>query len=335
MRNNNGGGGSNNNNNHGGRTMLGSQREELVPLKGGPVEDIPRSGRRYRRRSAKERWTSLGAIAASGVALVLCGWALFSVAIRGGGRGGGAGQRGPDGGSSNAIGDDDGVGGGWLPPESSAFPQATPVGVVGNPAGISKLYDSIGRYIIEDYDARPPFSDFLPALAGYYGKPLYAFYVNRGQGIASFGVKTKETPMMTFHPADQSYQNVAQIGFRTFLQGSRRGKEFLTEPFSPLSTNYPQLRDEPGNRPKRWQYIGSNEMQVREVDSENRIETNVTFFVLPEETFGAFVKRTTITNIDKDVPLQLSILDGLAKIEPAGGKLYKLLLGMSRTLEGK
>ncbi len=34
---------------------------------------------------------------------------------------------------------------------------------------------------MEDYDAKSPFSSFLPAVAGYFGKPVWAFYVNRGQ----------------------------------------------------------------------------------------------------------------------------------------------------------
>ena len=45
-------------------------------------------------------------------------------------------------------------------------------------------FDSRGRLIWEDFDAKSPFSDFLPAVAGIYGKPTWAFYVNRGQCIA-------------------------------------------------------------------------------------------------------------------------------------------------------
>jgi len=61
------------------------------------------------------------------------------------------------------------------------------------------------------------------------------------------------------------------------------------------------------------------------------IETNVTYFTLPEEAFGAFVRRTTIANIDNERLLHISILDGLARIQPFGGKL-NLLLKVSRYL---
>jgi hypothetical protein len=83
------------------------------------------------------------------------------------------------------------------------------------------MFDEFGRYIIDDYDTLPPLSDFLPVslcrysvknyskldpihlnniahvasmlqgVAGIFGKPLWSFYVNRGQGIVSFGVKSK------------------------------------------------------------------------------------------------------------------------------------------------
>lgn len=194
-------------------------------------------------------------------------------------------------------------------------------------------YDSKGRFILEDYDVQPPFSDFMPALAGYFGKPLYAFYVNRGQGIASFGFRSKEFPIQEFHSANLAYQQTPFTGFRTFVQISPAPKEstddsslplnFKTvEPFDGDRSRFPELNGD-DNLPKRFMYIGLNEMQLREVDQANGLETNVTYFILPEEDFGAFVKRTTITNIlpqnrkfRRSNNLSISILDGLAKIEP-------------------
>jgi hypothetical protein len=192
-----------------------------------------------------------------------------------------------------------------------------------------QLYDDMGRFIMEDYDRKPPFSDFLPAVAGYYGKPLYAFFVNRGQGIASFGIESKDYPIMEFNSANKAYQVTPFVGFRTFFKGSRRGQQFLVEPFSPLNTRHASEE----NLPRRTMFIGSNEMQLQEVDPVTELETNVTFVILPEEDFGAFVRRTTITNTGRR-SVNLSILDGLAKIEPAGGKMDELLKNVGRTLEG-
>lgn len=243
---------------------------------------------------------SVATMLASAAAFVLCVWALVAFLLVGH-------QNDQDG-----LGDSD---------------DATPVKTES-----VALYDDLGRYVAEDYDAQPPFADFLPALAGYYGKPLYAFYVNRGQGIASFGVEDKDHPIMEFNPANKAYQSSALLGFRTFLQASRRGKAFLTEPFSVLTARRGQS-SESFRLPKRYMYVGANEMQVQEIDSVHGIETNVSFYVLPEEDFGAFFKRTVITNTQES-QLTVSMLDGLAKIEPAGGKMDKLLKNMGRTLEG-
>lgn len=197
-----------------------------------------------------------------------------------------------------------------------------------------QFFDEDGRFVMEDYDSKPTFSDFLPGVAGIYGKPVWTFYVNRGQGIAAFGTKSKDYPLMEFNSANKAYQNTPLLGFRTFLQGSRRSRKFLAEPFSPLETRFFDGSDEGRRLPKRFMYVGVNEMQIQEIDFVNEIETNVTYFTLPEEDFGALVRRTTITNLDQQLPLTLSMLDGLARMEPAGGKLDNLLKTMGRTLEG-
>jgi hypothetical protein len=200
------------------------------------------------------------------------------------------------------------------------------------------VFDEIGRYVIEDYDARSPFSDFLPGLAGVYGKPLYAFFVNRGQGIASFGVNSKDFPILEYNSVNKAYQNTPAVGFRTFIQGERRNSEFLVEPFSPLKTRHPTVTDpknqQPKQYPKRIMYTGQNELQIQEFDYENQLEVNVSYFILPEEDFGAFVRRTTIRNTHKRDSVSISMLDGLARMEPSGGKLDHFLKNMGRTLEG-
>ena len=195
------------------------------------------------------------------------------------------------------------------------------------------IFDERGRYILEDFDSKPAFSDFLPGVAGTYGIPVWSFYINRGQGIASFGIKSKNFPMMEFNSANKAYQNTAMLGFRTFIQGTRGSHSFSAEPFSPLETRYEEFQDKFDSLPKRVMYVGTSDVQIQEVDSVNKIETNVSYFTLPEEDFGAFVRRTTITNLGKE-SLSLSLLDGLARIEPAGGKLNEMLKNIGRTLEG-
>lgn len=181
----------------------------------------------------------------------------------------------------------------------------------------------------------------MQGVAGIYGKPLYVFYINRGQGISSFGIKSKDYPIMEFHSANNAYQNTALLGFRTFYKGRRDGKgnrEFLVEPFDSSRTRFSQLMDneeqEERKYPMRRMFIGANDMSIQEVDMLNKIETNVTYFNLPEEDFGAFVKRTTISNLDEREALHLSVLDGMARIQPVGGKLDYMLKMIGRTSEG-
>ena len=187
---------------------------------------------------------------------------------------------------------------------------------------------------MEDYDAKPTFSSFLPAVAGVYGKPVWSFYVNRGQGVASFGIKSKDYPILEFNAANKAYQLTPYIGFRTFIQGKRGKKKFLTEPFTPANTrNLEESVKHQNKLPKRVMFVGTNEFEIRELDSENGLSTSVKYIVLPEEKFGSLVRRTTITNTAKS-KVTISALDGLAKIEPSGGKLDWGLKNMGRTLEG-
>ena len=142
--------------------------------------------------------------------------------------------------------------------------------------------------------------------------------------------------MLEFNPANKAYQMTPYWGFRTFIRGSRgaaTAASFQVEPFAPAdSRNLDDPKDDP-NKPKRVLFVGTNEVEVQEIDGVNGITTNVNYFVLPEEDFAALVRRTTITNTG-DSPLTLDVLDGLAKIEPFGGALDGMLKSMGRTLEG-
>ena len=83
------------------------------------------------------------------------------------------------------------------------------------------------EFVINDYDLKKTFSSFLPGLAGKKGIPLWAFYVNRGQGLCSFGVENKDNPILEFSPAVTAYQNVGRVGFRTFVKIQGEVYEFF------------------------------------------------------------------------------------------------------------
>ncbi|GMH82015.1 hypothetical protein TrVE_jg188 [Triparma verrucosa] len=176
------------------------------------------------------------------------------------------------------------------------------------------LFDEYDRFIFEDYDERPPHSNFLPGVAGVYGKPVWTFYVNRGQSISSFGTSTKDFPLLEFNPANKAYQSTA-LGFRTFFNVT--GREELSVPF-----------EEGG---ERVMYVGSNELEITDVN--DGIKTAVKYFTLPEEEFSALVRRVTVENVGEE-EMEIQMFDGLARMEPAGGMLDGQMKNMGRTLEG-
>lgn len=203
--------------------------------------------------------------------------------------------------------------------------------------GSVKLFDKLKRFVMEDYDAKSSFASFLPGVAGYFGKPVWAFYVNRGQAISTFGIDSKDFPLLEFNAANKAYQVTPFIGFRTFVRGTRNsamaGSSFEIEPFGGAYTrNLDDPNDDP-DKPKRVLYVGQNEVEIQEVDGYNGLTTDVKYFVLPEENFGALIRRTSFTNTGTG-DLELEILDGLAKMEPSGGRLDGQLKMMGRTLEG-
>ncbi|MFW5786689.1 MAG: hypothetical protein ACOC4G_00300 [Bacillota bacterium] len=65
-----------------------------------------------------------------------------------------------------------------------------------------------GEFIIENFQNKRTFSSFLPGIAGIFGIPVWASYVNRGQGIASFGIENKDNAILEFLPANKSYQTL-------------------------------------------------------------------------------------------------------------------------------
>ena len=181
-------------------------------------------------------------------------------------------------------------------------------------------FDSLGRYVLKNFDTQKPMASFLPGIAGVWGSPLWSFYVNRGQGITSFGVANKDGAIAKFNPANIAYQQTPFTGFRTFLKGSVGDTSFTHMPFFPTSS-YP-----------RDMAIGAHEMEIQETAEDIGVQTNVLYFTVPDEDFPALVRRTTLTNLNKHHTLHLEVLDGLNKIIPSGLTNFNLD-NMGRTME--
>jgi hypothetical protein len=188
---------------------------------------------------------------------------------------------------------------------------------------------------MEDFDAKSTFASFLPGVAGYFGKPVWAFYVNRGQAVSTFGTESKDYPMLEFNAANKAYQLTPYWGFRTFIRGTRGTSSFQIEPFAPgTARNLDDPKGDDPTKPKRILFVGTNEVEIQEIDGAHGVTTNVNYFVLPESNFASLIRTTTITNSGATGDLTIDVLDGLARMEPYGGALDGMLKAMSNTLAG-
>ncbi|MFE9274434.1 cellobiose phosphorylase [Paenibacillus glucanolyticus] len=161
-------------------------------------------------------------------------------------------------------------------------------------------------FVIEQYDQAKTFSSFLPGIAGLKGIPMWTFYVNRGQGICSFGIRDKNSPIMEFSPANIAYKNVSATGFRTFIKLA--GTPSVYEPFQSF---------QPDPQAQRTMFIRQNELVIEEDHAGNGLRTSVSYFQLPGEDFAALAREVKITNAGtRNVSFEL--LDGLPEILPYG-----------------
>ncbi len=153
-------------------------------------------------------------------------------------------------------------------------------------------------FTVEDYNNAKTFANFLPGIAGLTGTPMWVFYANKGQGVCSFGVRDKNHCIIEFYPANQSYQQVFNKGFRTYIKAN--GTVF--EPFSPHTKNE-----------KAKMKVNACGFSIESVNSEHGIKVTVDYFTVPMESFAALVRRVKITNVS-DKAVDLEVLDGLPEI---------------------
>jgi hypothetical protein len=179
-------------------------------------------------------------------------------------------------------------------------------------------------FVIENYHLAKPFSSFFPGIAGEWGVPAWVFYVNRGQAIASFGIKDKDHPIMEFQPANKSYYLTPVLGFRTFIKTTRNKKDLFYDAFS-FSLNDKSYKIENSMR------ITAAELSLREINHTLGLETEIEYFTIPNDSYGALARKVKFKNT---TPRKKSfdILDGLPQIQPYG--LNNMFLKqMSRTIE--
>lgn len=171
---------------------------------------------------------------------------------------------------------------------------------------MGNYYFDSGKFVLEQFHESKPFASFLPGLAGLKGIPMWTFYVNRGQGVCSFGVRDKNSPIMEFSPANISHKNVASSGFRTFIKLGDAPEVY--EPFQ---------SSRPDPAAKRTMTILPNGLTVEESHAVHGLKTTVHYFNLPNDDYAALVRRVEIENTGSS-RLELELLDGLPEILPYG-----------------
>lgn len=179
---------------------------------------------------------------------------------------------------------------------------------------------------MRNFDDGKPMSSFLPGLGGLWGIPMWAFYVNRGQGITSFGIQNKDGPIAKFNTAERAYQTTPYTGFRTLLRIFRGSKMWFHMPF------FPAKDSDEEKVYTRNMMIGMNEVEIEEVVPSIGLQTNVLYFTAPNEEFPALIRQTTLSNLDTTQNLEIDVLDGLAKLVPSGLS-NGALDAMGRTME--
>jgi len=187
----------------------------------------------------------------------------------------------------------------------------------------SYYLDQDGCFIIEDYQHAKLFADFFPGVAGLYGIPMWAFFVNRGQGVSSFGIESKDKAILEFQPANKAYRLTSIQGFRTFLKVTDGTKQKFYEPFSNSVSSAFKVRQR--------MLISSHDLTIEEINTTLGLKVTVNYFTMPQETFAGLVRRLTVENIGSK-KLDIQCVDGLPAINSYGIQDW-VGKHMSRTVE--
>lgn len=166
------------------------------------------------------------------------------------------------------------------------------------------------EFVIEDYNHKKPFSSFLPAVAGLYGKPMWAYYVNRGQCISTFGMNNKDYSIMEFLPANKAYRQTSLQGFRTFMK--------IKDKVHNKTTYYEPFQDNYNNKVYDMEqrlYITSYDLKLEEINRTLGFKIEAMFCTLPGEKFAGLIRKIDISNISND-NLEIEILDGMPIVIP-------------------
>ncbi len=182
-----------------------------------------------------------------------------------------------------------------------------------------------GKFVIDNYDLSKPFASFFPGIAGLYGIPMWVFYVNRGQGIVSFGTENKRNAILEFFPANRAWQFVSKRGFRTFIKIKSAKTHKYYEPFRNTGPQTDELNLE------RKMLISPEDFSISEDNRTMGLKIDVKYFTLANEPLACLIRNLTIKNTSRQTK-NFEILDGLPQVVPYGAN-DRFLKELGRTIE--
>ncbi len=168
---------------------------------------------------------------------------------------------------------------------------------------VSYSVEDKNNFVIKNYNCAKSFASFLPGIAGRMGIPLWTYYVNRGQGVCSMGVKNKDHQIMEFLSFNKAVQLIESQGFRTFL---KTAKGILWEPFK-----------KSGASQRQKIYVWSDKLTIEDTHQQAGLNIRVTYFQLAGEKIPALIRKVELTNISA-ADMNIDMVDGLPKIFPYG-----------------
>ncbi|MGA1531207.1 MAG: hypothetical protein ACO398_10765, partial [Kiritimatiellia bacterium] len=157
----------------------------------------------------------------------------------------------------------------------------------------------------DGFDRCPPFTSFLPGIAGFYGKPMWLYYVNRGQAVACFGIRDKNHGIMPFQSASLHLARVEQEGFRTLVRWREGDAPRFYEPFRAAV------------EAKRSLTITPAALMLDETGGGAALDFRVAYTTVAGESCPALLRSVTITN-RSSAARSLDVLDGFPRLVPYG-----------------
>jgi hypothetical protein len=162
------------------------------------------------------------------------------------------------------------------------------------------MQDNMKTYRVENYQKQKPFSGFLPGISGALGIPMWVYYVNRGQGVATFGIRDKNGSLMEFYPANLSYTYTAINGFRTFIKVNGVVKELF------LEEDVHQTLE-----------VDAHQFKISQFVEAFNLDVIVTYATLPNSSIAGLIRKVAFVNRDS-TPKQVELIDGLMQLLPSG-----------------